>query len=97
MFYITRLLTKYAHCLHCLLFISSKFINSSLQNSLSSLHIFVHHCTFYASLHVKTSPGSYHPKLVGRDLISASLCCTIAPESMGVHPRAYEAFPQQHV
>jgi len=23
----------------------------------SSLHIFVHHCTFCASLHVKTSPG----------------------------------------
>src|SRR6218665_35807 len=26
-------------------------------NSLSSLHIFVHHCTFYASLHTKTSPA----------------------------------------
>src|SRR6218665_3961691 len=25
-------------------------------NSLSSLHIFVHHCTFCASLHTKTSP-----------------------------------------
>ncbi len=24
---------------------------------LSSLHIFVHHCTFCASLHVRTSPG----------------------------------------
>src|SRR6218665_3996486 len=27
-------------------------------NSLSSLHIFVHHCTFCASLHTKTSPKS---------------------------------------
>src|SRR6218665_1254741 len=27
-------------------------------NSLSSLHIFVHHCTFCASLHTKTSPAS---------------------------------------
>jgi len=27
-------------------------------NSLSSLHIFVHHCTFCASLHTKTSPGA---------------------------------------
>src|SRR6218665_1968289 len=27
-------------------------------NNLSSLHIFVDHCTFCASLHVKTSPGS---------------------------------------
>src|SRR6218665_3433881 len=27
---------------------------SSLKNTLSSLHIFVHHCTFCASLHVKT-------------------------------------------
>src|SRR6218665_2629921 len=26
-------------------------------NSLSSLHISIHHCTFCASLHVKTSPG----------------------------------------
>src|SRR6218665_734566 len=29
-------------------------------NSLSSLHIFVHHCTFCASLHTKTSPGLHH-------------------------------------
>src|SRR6218665_2228192 len=29
-------------------------------NSLSSLHIFVHHCTFCASLHTKTSPGMVH-------------------------------------
>jgi len=26
-------------------------------NNLSSLHIFVHHCTFCASLHTKTSPA----------------------------------------
>ena|SRR6218665_57600 len=26
------------------------------KNTLSSLHIFVHHCTFCASLHVKTCP-----------------------------------------
>src|SRR6218665_1270825 len=36
------------------------FFNFSLihhcNNSLSSLHIFVHHCTFCASLHVKTCP-----------------------------------------
>ena len=29
-------------------------------NSLSSLHIFVHHCIFCASLHTKTSPGANH-------------------------------------
>src|SRR6218665_907788 len=28
-------------------------------NSLSSLHIFVHHCTFCASLHTKTSPDRW--------------------------------------
>jgi len=30
---------------------------SSLRNDLSSLHMFVHHCTFCVSVHVKTSPG----------------------------------------
>ena len=34
------------------------FVIHQCKNSLSSLHIFVHHCTFCASLHVKTSPGS---------------------------------------
>src|SRR6218665_1985786 len=29
-------------------------------NSLSPLHIFVHHCTFCASLHTKTSPAPEH-------------------------------------
>ena len=29
-------------------------------NSLSSQHILNHHCTFCASLHVKTSPASQH-------------------------------------
>src|SRR6218665_21469 len=29
-------------------------------NSLSSLHIFVHHCTFCASLHTKTNPALLH-------------------------------------
>jgi len=33
------------------------FLLHHYTNSLSSLHIFVHHCTFCASLHVKTSPG----------------------------------------
>src|SRR6218665_2640330 len=28
------------------------------KNSLSPLHIFIHHCTFCPSLHVKTSPGA---------------------------------------
>src|SRR6218665_3399186 len=32
------------------------FLNHHCTNSLSSLHIFVHHCTFCASLHTKTSP-----------------------------------------
>ena len=35
------------------------FVIRHCKNSLSSLHIFVHHCTFCASLHVKTSPGQY--------------------------------------
>src|SRR6218665_2630154 len=29
------------------------------KNSFSSLHLFVHHCTFCASLHVRTSLESY--------------------------------------
>src|SRR6218665_494585 len=34
------------------------FLIHHCTNSLSSLHIFVHHCTFCASLHTKTSPAS---------------------------------------
>jgi len=30
------------------------------KNSLSSLHIFIHHCTFCASLHVKTNSVFTH-------------------------------------
>jgi len=40
-------------------FYSAKFPNDLFchcTNSLSSLHISIHHCTFCASLHVKTSP-----------------------------------------
>src|SRR6218665_2219885 len=33
------------------------FLIHHCTNSLSSLHIFVHHCTFCASLHTKTSPA----------------------------------------
>jgi len=33
------------------------------QNSRSSLHIFVHHCTFRASLHVKASPRQIHGQI----------------------------------
>jgi len=33
------------------------FVIHHCKNSLSSLHIFVHHCTFCALLHVKTSPA----------------------------------------
>src|SRR6218665_2994797 len=39
----------------------AKFPNSLFchcTNSLSSLHISIHHCTFCASLHVKTSPAT---------------------------------------
>src|SRR6218665_3519183 len=44
-------------------------------NSLSPLHIFVHHCTFCASLHTKTSPeGSY---TMGRR--QRSDCCRECP------------------
>jgi len=35
------------------------FMVPHYKNSLSSLHILVHHCTFCASLHVKTSPGVF--------------------------------------
>src|SRR6218665_2682225 len=34
------------------------FLIHYCTNSLSSLHIFVHHCTFCASLHTKTSPAT---------------------------------------
>src|SRR6218665_200177 len=33
------------------------FLLHHCTNSLSSLHIFLHHCTFCASLHAKTSPA----------------------------------------
>jgi len=33
------------------------FVIHHCKNRLSSLHIFVHHCTFCASVHVKTSPA----------------------------------------
>ena len=35
------------------------FVIHHCKKSLSSLHIFVHHCTFCASLHVKTSSDQY--------------------------------------
>ena len=41
----------------------AKFLNDPFchcTNSLSSLHILIHHCTFCAQLHVKTSPGRGH-------------------------------------
>src|SRR6218665_890681 len=45
------------------------FVIHHCKNSLSSLHIYVHYCTFCASLHVKTIPGGspellklYHPR-----------------------------------
>jgi len=34
------------------------FVIHHYKNHLSSLHIFVHHCTFFVSLHVKTKPGN---------------------------------------
>src|SRR6218665_2342077 len=36
------------------------FLIHHCTNSISSLHIFVHHRTFCASLHTKTSPAFYH-------------------------------------
>src|SRR6218665_3721564 len=36
------------------------FLIHHCTNSLSSLHIFVHHCTFCASLPTKTSPAISH-------------------------------------
>jgi len=37
--------------------ISHFFTIHQYKNRVSSLHIFVHHCTFCASLHIKTSPA----------------------------------------
>jgi len=42
------------------------FLNHHCTNSLSSLHIFVHHCTFCASLHTKTSPARYPSDSLGK-------------------------------
>src|SRR6218665_1377635 len=36
--------------------VSRFFLTHHYKNRFSSLHIFVHHCRFCASLHVKTSP-----------------------------------------
>jgi len=38
--------------------------NHYCTNNLWSLHIFSHHCTFCASLHVKTSPAILSIKLL---------------------------------
>src|SRR6218665_182400 len=43
---------------YLLLFLISSLIHH-YKNTLLSLHIFVHHCTFCASLHVKTSPAIF--------------------------------------
>ena len=45
------------------------------KNILSSLHIFVHHCTFCASLHVKTSPDMVPPttSLLPNDIVWHSM------------------------
>src|SRR6218665_1122311 len=42
------------------------FLIHDCTNSLSSLHIFVHHCTFCTSLHTKTSPARGHLKFKTR-------------------------------
>src|SRR6218665_1138337 len=42
-------------------FISSFHPSKILMTFFSSLHIFVHHCTFCASLHVKTCPAPVPP------------------------------------
>src|SRR6218665_659122 len=44
------------------------FLIHHCTNSLSSLHIFVHHCTFCASLHTKTGLGHYPPDITPRTL-----------------------------
>src|SRR6218665_151051 len=51
------------------------FLNHHCTNSLSSLHIFVHHCTFCASLHTKTSPVKYHysPNIIALLVIRPTL------------------------
>jgi len=43
---------------HSIPFFSHRHQIHHCKNNLSSLHIFVHHCTFCASLHVKTSPAT---------------------------------------
>src|SRR6218665_243481 len=48
------------------------FLIHHCTNSLSSLHIFVHHCTFCASLHTKTSSARF-----SQGLCLALLCFPI--------------------
>ena len=57
-------------------FIFSQFIIHHCKSSHSSLHIFVHHCTFCASLHVKTSPlrSRYVKRSNGKALALARQC-----------------------
>jgi len=40
------------------------FASHHYKNSLSSVHIFVHHCTLYAPLNVKTSPACFPTPLI---------------------------------
>src|SRR6218665_2276375 len=49
------------------------FLIHHCTNSLSSLHIFVHHCTFCASLHTKTSPASMWQVIVSFVVIDISV------------------------
>src|SRR6218665_1334700 len=59
----TRMLFSRFYTLLCALVIINTtysiyfFLIHHCTNSLSSLHIFVRHCTFCASLHTKTSPA----------------------------------------
>src|SRR6218665_3703394 len=60
------------------------FLNHHCTNSLSSLHIFVHHCTFCASLHTKTSLELIHSTLcllssLGINNTCLNVCTTSSP------------------
>src|SRR6218665_2057615 len=49
------------------------------KNTLSSLHIFVHHCTFCASLHVKTCPTVFYTAALVKLYVKRDGCLAWLP------------------
>src|SRR6218665_2707241 len=54
-------------------------------NSVSSLHILSHHCTFCASLHVKASPAALHINLLILKVYFVTFCLLKDQKAQSTH------------